>query len=57
MPLPDLALKSAELHAKVGISVGMLEVNEGSHIIREQSLAVCLVEDLIIEVTHVLSLL
>jgi hypothetical protein len=52
-----LALKSSELHAKVGISVSMLEVKEGSHIIREQSMTVCLVEHLIIEVTHVLSLL
>jgi len=51
-----LALESAELHAKVGISMGMLEVNEGSQIIREQSLAVCLVEHLIIEVTQVLCL-
>jgi hypothetical protein len=37
--------------------MGMLEVNEGSHIIRQQSLAVSLVEHLIIEVTQVLCLL
>ena len=37
--------------------MSMLEVKEGSHIIREQSLAVCLVEDLIIKVTQVLSLI